>query len=143
MAYAHDFVLRRACGHFKIRGQCVRFCDQRVITTHFGRFRKACKQAFAVVAHRRRLAVHESRRPDYLAAEHFDDGLMPQANAEHGHLTGECANHVHGYTGVIRSARPWRDAQMRGLQRLGLLDRDFVVAAHVDLRAPPGRLPRW
>src|SRR5665213_388946 len=60
---------------------------------------------------------------------------MPQAHAQHGHAAGEGADHVHGDTGVIRSAGTGGNAQMRGRQIERGSDGDFIVAAHIDLRA--------
>src|SRR6185295_6007945 len=89
----------------------------------------------AIMLYRRSLAVHEPSRPDYLAAEHLHDGLVPDAHAEHRHLAGEGADHVHGDAGIVGRTRPGRDAQVRGIAGLRLFHRDRVVAPHVDFGA--------
>src|SRR6185503_7730470 len=79
--------------------------------------------------------MHQPPRPDYLAAEHFDDGLVTEAHTEHRHRSGEGADHVHGNAGVVGRARPGRNAQVGEVSGLRLLHRDGVVAAHVDFGA--------
>ena len=80
--------------------------------------------------------MHEARRADYLAAEHLDDGLVPEAHAEHRDFARERADHVHA-TRPRRTACPGPGEMHRcvGLSAFASLHRDLVVAAHVDFRA--------
>src|SRR6188768_396310 len=60
---------------------------------------------------------------------------MPEADPEHRHAARERADHVHADSRVVRCTRPRRDAQVRGIHLLRFLDRDRVVAPHIDLGA--------
>src|ERR1700722_5795705 len=95
----------------------------------------AAEQAAAVMQHGRHLAMHQARRAHDFPAEHLHQGLVAEANAEDRDAAGERLDHAHRNAGVARRAGSGRNDQMRMLLRERFLDRDGVVAVHVDVRA--------
>src|SRR6185503_1826527 len=88
-----------------------------------------------VVSYGRGFAVHQPRRPHDGATEDLDDRLVAETDAEHRNAAREALDHAHRDTGVRRRAGSGRDAQVRRLDRLGLLDADAIVAVHPHVGA--------
>ncbi len=82
----------------------------------------------AVVMDQAGLAVHGQARPVHYAPEDVADALVAQAHTQQGHPASEMAHHVVGDTSLERRARPWRDDDVAGRQRLYFLQADAVVA---------------
>ncbi len=74
--------------------------------------------------------MHQSPGAHDVAAEHLDDRLVTEADAEDRYLAREGTDHGHGDAGIARRAGARRDTEMRRLQRARLLDSDRVVAMH-------------
>ena len=140
LVFGHEFsgviaALGRPRGDHEFRRQRPGLGDQRVIAADLAVRRQPGEHALAVVVDRRGLAVHQPAGAHDAAAEGLDDGLVAEAHAEHRHAPGERADHVHRHARVARRAGPRRDAQVGRRERQRLVDRDLVVAAHVDLGA--------
>src|SRR5690348_10078026 len=60
---------------------------------------------------------------------------MSEADPEHRNDAGERANHVHGYTGVIRRAWSGGNTQVRRLQPAGRFGCHGIVAIDLHLRS--------
>ena len=104
-----------------------------MVAADFARLRQSGVQLEPIVIDQRSLAMHQPARAHDLAAECLDDGLMPEADSEHRDRPGERANHLDRYAGIMRRARPRRNAQMSRRERTRLPDADLVVALHLDL----------
>jgi hypothetical protein len=135
MAHGHDLTFVGACRNFQHIRQRLRLRDQRMVTARLERLRQSRQDAAAIVMHVRRLAMHETRGAHDFAAEHFDERLMPEADAEHRHLARERGDHLHRDSGIVWRTGTGRDAQVRRLQRLRLVHRNPVVAMHEHLGA--------
>src|SRR3990172_6944391 len=75
-----------------------------------------------------RLPVQERLRLTDATAERLDDRLVTEAHAERGYSRAEAADQLDRDTSVRRTAWPRRNDDPIGRKRLGLLDRDHVVA---------------
>ena len=78
--------------------------------------------------------MHQLRRPHDPAAEHLADGLVAEADAEHGHHPGEGLDARAGDAGVFGPARARGEQHGVGRGRR-LVDRERVVAVHDRLGA--------
>ena len=85
MPHAHHHAVLGLRGQLEVRRQRLRD-HERVVAPGRERLRDAAKDAGAVVVDVRRLAVHELAGAHDLAAEGDADALVPQADAEHGHM---------------------------------------------------------
>src|SRR6266849_10527945 len=97
------------------------------------RRRQAAKDGLAIVLNLTGFAVHQVLRTNHLAAEGRADRLVSEADSEHGHFAREVADQFDADAGFLRSARSGRNHDARGVHRLDLSDRHFVVAANLDL----------
>ena len=85
------------------------------------------------------LAVHHALRAHDRAAERLADRLVAEAHAENRDLAGEALDQRHRDAGLVRRARPRRDHDALGRERVDLVERDLVVA---HARARPRRARR-
>src|SRR5262245_10173707 len=108
---------------------------QGVVTAGEEVLREPVEQTSAVVADHARLAVHEGLGRVDLPAEHLDDRLVPEADAERRDARREAPDDLWRRTGVRGSARPGGDDEMARLHPFGLVGVDCVVPAHLDLGA--------
>src|SRR4029453_15949060 len=67
------------------------------------------------------------------AAEHCNQRLMAEADAEDRNAAGEGLDHMHRNAGIVRSARPGRDRKVCRLEGPRLLDADGIVAIHAHV----------
>ena len=81
------------------------------------------------------LAVHHALGPDDCAAKGLHDALVPEANTQDGHLSGQGLDQVHADARVVGCAGTGRDDQALRLQRDRLGDGNLVVAHHMHLGA--------
>jgi hypothetical protein len=94
MAQAHDLAFGRAGAHLERIREALGLGDQGMISTRRKILRQAREQAPAVVLHRRDFAMHQSTRTHDFAAECFDQGLMPETNAEDRHAPRKGLDHL-------------------------------------------------
>ena len=80
------------------------------------------------------LSVHEFFRIAYGATENLTDGLMAQADAEDRNLAFQLADGFLADACVRRSSGAGGEDQRFGSQGAYLVDRDFIVSHHLDLR---------
>ena len=113
MAQAHDgagsVFFRRPGADFQFRRQIFLFDDQRMVAGGRHRHGQALEDAFVVVHDGAGFAMHEMGSAHDFAAESFADGLMSQADAQHGNFSGELANQFDADAGILRSAGAGRD----------------------------------
>src|SRR5215468_6375959 len=84
--------------------------------------------ALALMRDLAQLAVHGRGAADDRAAEGLPDGLMPEADAEHGNPAGGLLDEIEADAGLVRRARTGREDD--ALRRHGhrLVDGEGVVA---------------
>src|SRR5260370_32401420 len=97
--------------------------------------RQAREDGVAIVNHRRRLAMHQSARANYLRAERFADTLMTEADAENRYLARHLAQHPQRDSSLGGSARSRRDYNCARPEGAQSGDVDRVVALHDNLGA--------
>src|SRR5262245_10202005 len=68
------------------------------------------------------------------SAENLPDRLMAQANTKYWSELMKMANRRFCYTGLLRYAWTRRNHDLRRLQSLDFIERDFVIAEHAELR---------
>ena len=139
VAQTHDYAGSVAIGgpsaDFQIAGQ-VRFADDERVIAGGGEWRvNSAKDGSAVVLDRTGFAVHERSGAHDLSAESRANGLMSEADAEHGALSCEVADESDADAGVLRSAGAGRNYDALGGECFDLINGDFVVAADFDARA--------
>ena len=78
--------------------------------------------------------MHELFRIAYGATENLTDGLMAQADAEDRNLAFQLADGFLADACVRRSSGAGGEDQRFGSQGAYLVDRDFIVSHHLDLR---------
>ena len=135
VAQPHDLALGRARVDDEAGRHGVGPDDERVVARRLERARQPREDPVVVVQDRRGLAVHQPPGAHDLAAEHLADGLVPEADAEHGYARAEFADDGLADAGVARFARPRGDAHACGIQRGEFVHGDLVVATHDGLRA--------
>src|SRR5260370_1165516 len=92
--------------------------------------RQVREDRFAIVNHRRGLAMHQPARADDLRAERLADTLMTEAHAENRHLARHLAQDAERDTSLGRRARSRRDYDCARPERAHSGDVDRVVALH-------------
>ena len=75
--------------------------------------------------------MHDLARTHDAPAEGLADALVPEADAENRNAPGEAPDHLERDAGLVRRARPGRDHDLRGRERLDGVERDLVVAHDV------------
>ncbi len=135
MPHTHDFALGGARGHLEHRGHARGIGNQGMITPRLEPLRHAAEQPLGVVRDGRDLAVHQATGAHHLAAEHFDQGLMTETDAEYRQAACESLDHAHRDPRVARRTGARRDHQMGSAECQCLLHGDHVVAMHLHLRA--------
>ena len=108
---------------------------ERVVAADLDLLGQSREHALPVVVDHARLPVEERSRRADRAAEGLDDGLVTEADAERRHAGAERADELERDARVFRPSRARRDDEAVGCERLGLADRDRVVAEDVDLGA--------
>src|SRR5713101_2359732 len=135
MSQAHDdagsVFVRSPCADFQVAWQILLGDDQRVISSRSHRRRQAAEDGLAIVLNLAGFAVHQVLRAHHLAAEGCADRLVSEADSEHGHFAREVADQFDADAGFLRSAGSGRNHDARGVHRLDLSDRHFVVAANL------------
>ena len=96
---------------------------------------ESAEDGLAVVLDRAGLAVHQVLGADDLSAESGADGLMSEADAEHGNFAGEVADDVDADAGVLRGAGAGGDDDALGMHGGDFGDGHLVIAAHFDVSA--------
>ena len=91
-------------------------------------------EAAAIVVDGRDLAVNDLRGPHDLAAKHFADGLMAEADAEDWHLAAQGPDEVLTDTGILWHTRARRDHDALIMLRLNLGHRRLIMADDLDIR---------
>src|SRR4051812_12211413 len=82
VAQAHDFALGRLRGDFEDAREGGTIDDERMVAGGGEVLRQAVEEIAVLVPDGRRLAMHEPRRPDDVAAEIVPNRLVPEADAK-------------------------------------------------------------
>src|SRR6266478_927296 len=90
---------------------------------------------FAVVVNLAGLAVKNLRRANDFAAERRADGLMAETHTENREFPRQSANQIDANSSVLRCAWTRRNYNAFRLAARNFLDRNFVVAMHLDIAA--------
>ncbi len=109
--------------------------DQRVIARGHKILRQFLEYRFVVVMDAAGLAVHDFRRANHFPSKRVSDGLVPQAHAQDGNLPREAPDHVDANARIFRRARPRRNHDALRLFRGDFVERNLVVAMHLQLPA--------
>src|SRR5947208_5513588 len=132
---AHDLVVGGPRRALELGRQRRRVDHQRVVARRREALREAREQPAPVVQDGRGLAVHDAPGTHDRAAEGGADRLVPEADAEDGEPAREALDERHRDARLARRAWPGRDHDAVGAERRHLLQRDGIVAPHVDLGA--------
>lgn len=127
---SHDLALSRLRRDLETVRQGVAFHDQGVIAGRLEGGLDPFEKVFPVVNHRRGLPVHEPVGPDDIAAEHFADALVPEADAEERNRGSEGPDDISADSGLGRGAGSGRDTNPLGRLLANLIERDAVVPMH-------------
>ena len=111
-------------------GKFVLFDDQGVVTGRGHRRCQSRKDSFPVVLHFASLAMHELLGTHDFASESLADGLVPEADSKHGHLSREVADHVDADASLLWRARAGRDYELSRTHVFDFLEGNLVIPAH-------------
>src|SRR5215208_7875966 len=89
VAQTHDDAVGGGGRDFEAVGQALALDDERVVARGLEAVFEPLEDRPAVVANLGRLAVDGRGAAHDAPAENLPDGLVPEAHAEHGHVTGE------------------------------------------------------
>src|SRR5580704_3021103 len=81
------------------------------------------------------LSVHDFRRADDLPSKRVSNSLMPEAHPQDRNLARETPDHVHANARILRRARPRRNHDALRFFRGDFVERNLVVANHLQLPA--------
>src|ERR1044071_6885151 len=126
MFESHDLFFGRDSSDFEFGRD--RVIDHEGVITHGFEWRRhALENTLPIVSHFGCLAVHQALGAVHFAAEHRAEGLVPEADAEHGDLAGEMLDGIRGDT-IILDGFAWtrRYHQVRWVERDQLVHRDLV-----------------
>src|SRR5262245_45319575 len=129
----HDLALGRPRHDLEHRRQALALDDQRVVARGLERVVEPGEDAAPAVQDRAGLAVHQARGAHHLAAVRLAQSLVPEAHPQDRHLARERQDRRLADPGVARLAGPGRDHEPVERLRRQRLDRDRVVAVHLEL----------
>ena len=132
---AHDLAFRGFGGDFEALGERGALNEKRVVAGGGEALGEVFEHIGVLVKNGRGLAVHETVGAHDVAAEVVADGLVAEADAEDGFLTGEGLDHVERHARLGGRAGAGRDEHAVGVKGERLGRRDLVVAEDALLHA--------
>src|SRR5437764_9704007 len=111
------------------------FNNQRVVASGCHWHGETLEYGSVVMHDGTRLAMHQVRGADNVAAESFANGLMSQADSEYWNLAGKVADQVDADARFIRSAGARGDHNPLGIHVFDLVHRDLIIASNFHLAA--------
>ena len=139
VAQAHDdagaIFLEGVGGDFEVGGQVFFGDDEGMVAGGSHRGSYAPEYGSSIMLNLAGLSVHKVPGADHAPAEGSSNGLMSQANTEHGNFPCEVTDELDADASLLRGAGTGRDYDPLGTEAFDFLDRDLVVPPHLDLRA--------
>src|SRR5579884_2366253 len=81
------------------------------------------------------LAVHQVFGSNHISTKRGADGLVSEADAEDGQLSGKVLNQFNADSSILGRAGAWRNNDALGAHLLNLRDGCLIVAADFDVCA--------
>src|SRR5579859_1161127 len=133
MAQAHNQPVHRPGCNLQFFREGGVLDDEAMIAIGFKWLWQAVEETFALVIDQRGLAMHWLRRSNNAPSIDLPNGLMPQADTQHGNVWAKALDNLAGETCFVRGTRPRRYDNLIWLHGSDLIQRHLVVAAHLDL----------